>query len=94
VVFSSKEPNGSLGWLGWVGFSTASFALAALAYFVRIRFIARRRVAKIRGGISPEDRARFEDINRLYGTSDPKEREKLLALQKELKEKVRQSLKK
>jgi hypothetical protein len=94
VLFSSKELNGSLGWLGWMGFSTASFALAALAYFVRIRFMARRRVAKIRGGISPEDRARFEDINRLCGTSDPKEREKLLALQKELEEKVRQSLKK
>ena len=94
AVFSSQERIGSLGWLGWLGFSIASFALAGLAYFARIRLIARRHVAKVREGISPEDRARLEDINRLYGTADPKEREKLLALQKELEEKVKQSLKK
>jgi len=69
-------------------------ALAVLAYFVRIRFIARRHAAKVRSSIRPKDRARFEDINRLYGTTDPKEREKLLALEKELEERLRQSLKK
>jgi hypothetical protein len=94
TLFSGKESIGSLGWLGWVGFLVTSFVLAVLGYYMRIRFIARRHVAKVRGSISPKDRARFEDINRLYGTTDPKEREKLLALKKELEEKVRQSLKK
>jgi hypothetical protein len=82
TMFSGKESIGSFGWLGWVGFSVASFVLALLAYYMRIRFIARRHAPKVRGSISPKDRARFEDINRLYGTTDPKEREKLLALQK------------
>jgi hypothetical protein len=94
MLFSGKESIGSLGWLGWVGFLAASFVLALLAYYVRIRFVTRSHAAKVRGSISPKDRARFEDINRLYGTTDPKEREKLLALQKELEDKVRQSLKK
>lgn len=93
TLFSEKEAIGSLGWLGWLGFLVASFALAVLAYYMRIRFIGHRHAARVRGSISPEDRARFEDINRLYGTTDPKERERLLALKKELEEKVRQSLK-
>ncbi len=94
ALFSRGEPIHSLGWLGWLGFSIAGLAVGVFAYIARPILAGRRMAGKLRSSISPEDRRRFEDLNRLYGTSDPKERERFHALRKELQEKVEQGMKK
>lgn len=93
ALFSHEEPAHSLGWLGWLGFSIAGLAVGVFAYFARPILAGRRTAGNLRASISPEDRVRFEDLNRLYGTADPKERERFLALKKELEEKVRRGMK-
>jgi hypothetical protein len=94
ALFSHEEPIHSLGWLAWLGFSIAGLAVGVFAYVARPILAGRRMAGKLRASISPEDRVRFEDLNRLYGTADPKERERFLALRKELEEKVKQGMKK
>lgn len=94
ILFPHQEPLHSLGWLGWLGFSVAGLLLGALAYFAKPILAARRVAEKSQGGFTLEERTRFEELNDLYGTADPKKRERFFALKKELEEKVRRNLKK
>jgi hypothetical protein len=96
-VWYTIEPIHSLSWIGWVVFAGALWVMTFALTFVSMHLRARRRFMKfmkIRATIPPEDMRRFEEINSLHLTSDPAERERLMALGREYQNRIREALKK
>jgi hypothetical protein len=81
-------------WLGWFAFAAAGLAIAVLAWWMKVRRSAYRRVNKIRASLTKEEMKKFEDINALFGTADPVERERFLKLTREYQQKIREALRK
>ena len=93
-LIGPKAPAIRLNWLGWCAFAVSGLILGILGWLLSLRYRAARHVRKVRAGISPEEMKRFEELNTLYGSADPAERARFLALNKELQNKVKESLKK
>jgi hypothetical protein len=95
---SVHELFSRFGWLGWTVYAFAGLLVGVLAWFLRIRFIANKRMDlikdKLTSVISAEERKRFEEVNTLYGSRDPAERERFLKLAAEYRDKVTKALKK
>jgi hypothetical protein len=87
-----------LGWFGWTVYAFAGLLVGILAWYLRIRFIAKKRAdrlqAKLKSAISPEEKKRFEELNTLHGSKDPAERERFLRLLTEYQNKVGEAMKK
>jgi hypothetical protein len=94
LLAPGSEPLRSLNWPGWVAFAAAGLAIAVLAWFMKLRRNAGRRVNKIRASFTKEEMKKFEQINTLHGTADPAERERFLELTREHQQKIRNALKK
>ena len=94
---SIRELLTSFGWVGWTAYATAGLLLGILACYLRIQFIAKRRVdqlhSKLKSVITPEEKRRFEELNTLHGSKDPAERDRFLKLASEYQQKVREALK-
>jgi hypothetical protein len=90
VLFPRMQGAPALGWLGWTGIAIAGFALSLLGFYAKARIAARQRWKRVRASISPEEWTKYETLNELFGTADPEERKRFLALRKEFKEKVRE----
>jgi hypothetical protein len=84
----------AFGWRGWTGVAFAGFALSVLGFFAKARFAAHRRWKKVRAEMSPEEWTKYEALNQLFGSADPRERERFLALKKEFEERLREIHKK
>jgi hypothetical protein len=86
------------GWLYWVSYAAARLLLLALVIYLRFRWGINRTVSRMRtklnSAISPEEKKRFEELNTLYLSRDPADRERFLRLANEYQEKVREALKK
>lgn len=95
---SSRGAITSLGWFGWTIYAFAGVLIGALIWYWRIRWCAQRHAdrmhARLKSAISPQEQRRFEELNALYGSKDPAERERFLKLASEYQEKIRQALKK
>ena len=89
-----SEPIHSLNWLGWSAFAATGLAIAVLAWWMKLRRSAGRRVNRVRASFTKEEMKKFEEINTLYGTADPVERERLRELMREYQQKIRDALKK
>jgi hypothetical protein len=94
LLAPGSEPIRSLNWLGWLAFAATGLATAILAWFLKLRRKAGRKVNKVRASFTPEEMKKFEEINTLHGTADPVERERFLELTREYQQKIRDSLKK
>jgi hypothetical protein len=94
LLVPGSEPIRSLNWLGWSVFTAAGLAIAVLAWFMKLRRRAGRRINKIRASFTPEEMKKFEEINMLFGTDDPLERERFLKLTREYQQKIKEALKK
>jgi hypothetical protein len=94
LLAPGSEPIRSLNWLGWSVFAAAGIIAAVLAWYMGLRRRARRSVSKIRASFTKEEAQRFEEVNKLYGTGDPVERERFLELTREYQQKIRDGLKK
>lgn len=86
------------GWLYWLSYAVAGLLLVALVIYLRFRWIINiavsRMHAKLCSAISPEDRKHFQELNHLYLSRDPAERERFLKLSNEYQQKIREALKK
>ena len=86
------------GWLEWLGYAVIGFFLAVMIWLGSIGLIARRKVSRMERNLdfflSPEEKRRFAELNTLYGSPDPVERERFLKLSSDYREKVREALKK
>jgi hypothetical protein len=89
-----SEAIRSLNWLGWCAFAASGLALGMLGWLVRLRFVAATRVKKVRASFTSEEMSRFEELNALFGTTDPAERQRFLKLMNEYQQRVRDALKK
>jgi hypothetical protein len=76
----------------WVIILMAALALGSYGYWKRVKWKAKRRIAKLQAAISPEEQKYFEQLNTLYGSADPAERKRFLTIGRELQEKVRRTL--
>jgi hypothetical protein len=94
LLAPGSEPIRSLNWLGWSAFVAAGLAIAVLAWWMKARRSAGRRINKIRASFTKEEMKKFEEINTLFGTADPVERERFLNLTREYQQKIREALKK
>jgi hypothetical protein len=94
LLAPGSEPIGPLNWLGWSVFSAAGLAIAVLAWWMKLRRIAGRRINKIRGSFTKGEMKKFEEINTLFGTADPAERKRFLELTREYQQKIKEALKK
>ena len=94
LLAPEREPIRSLGWLGWSAFAAAGLAIAVLAWRMKLRRRAGRRVNKIRASFTKEEMKKFAEINTIHGTADPVERERFLELTREYQQKIRDALKK
>jgi hypothetical protein len=87
----------SFGWVGWMLYALAGVLFGIFAWFLRLRFNAKRSVTRMQTNLNsmlgPEERKRFEELNTLYGSADPAERERFLLLANEYQQKVRDALK-
>lgn len=94
---SIRELLTSFGWVGWTAYVIAGLLLGILAWYLRIQFIAKRRVdqlhTKLKSVITPEEKRSFEELNTLHGSKDPAERDRFLKLASEYRQKVREALK-
>jgi len=61
---------------------------------MKVRRSAGRRINKIRASFTKEEMKKFEEINTLFGTADPAERERFLELTREYQQKIREVVKK
>lgn len=86
--------TGSLGWAAWFALGFVGLAAAIGVWWLKLQLLANRHAKKIKSAIRPEERQRFEELNTLFGTSDPAERERFWRLTKELEARVQQALKK
>jgi hypothetical protein len=93
-LFPGYQPIRTLTWMGWLAFTGAGLALAIAGLFLRLRMVAANRVKKVQSSITAEEMKRFEEVNSLYGTADPVERERFLQLFREIQERVQETLKK
>lgn len=94
LLAPGSQPIRSLNWVGWSVFGVVGLAAAALAWYVRLRRRAGRTVDQIRASFTKEEMKKYKEVNSLYGTADPNERERLLKLTREYQEKIRAALKK
>jgi hypothetical protein len=94
VLFPRVQAVPTLGWLGWTGIAIAGFSLSLLGFYAKAQIAARRRWKRVRAGISPDEWTKYEALNQLFGTADPEERKRFLALRKEFEGKVREIHKK
>jgi hypothetical protein len=94
LLAPGSEPIHSLSWLGWSAFAAAGLAIAVLAWWMKVRRSAGRRVNKIRASFTKEEMKRFEEINALFGTADPAERKRFLELTQEYQQKIKEAVKK
>ena len=76
----------------WVIILMAALALGSYGFWTRIKWKAKRRVNKLQAAISPEERKYFEQLNTLYGSAEPAERERFLQIRQEFLEKARRTL--
>ena len=94
---SSTHVPSVFGWLYWVSYAAAGFLLAALVIFLRFRWrinqILSRMRTKIGSAISPEEKDRFAELNVLYLSRDPADRERFLKLASEYETKITEALK-
>jgi hypothetical protein len=85
------------GWFYWMSYAFAGLLVAMLVWYLRLRSVVGTTVSrmkrKLESAISPQDKKRFEELNTLYGSKDPAERERLLKLSGEYQEKVSEALK-
>jgi len=92
------EPLPSLGGAGWTAYFLGGLILGVLAMFLRLKFIAKRRVERLHRNlesmITPAEKKRFEELNTLQGSKDPAERARFLKLAGEYQKKVNAALKK
>jgi hypothetical protein len=93
VLAPGSEPIRSLSWLGWFAFAAVGLASAVLAWLIKLQEEAGRRVNKIRASFTREEMKKFEEINTLFGTADPAERERFLELTREYQQRIREALK-
>jgi len=84
----SSAPVRSLSWMGWVAFAAAGLLTAIASWLLHVLFVAKRRVRKVRSSFTPEEMRRFEEVNTLHSVSDPAERERLLTLAREFRQRV------
>jgi hypothetical protein len=94
LLAPGSEPIRSLNWLGWSAYAATGLAIAVLAWWMKLRRSAGRRINKIRAKLTKEEMKKFEEINTLFGTTDPDERERLLRLTRGYQQKIREALKK
>jgi hypothetical protein len=96
--YASNQLLPSLGWLGWVAYAFAGLLVGSWFWYLRIRFIAGKRVgrlhAKLESVVSPEEKEHFEQLNTLHGSEDPNKRERFLELYHEYQNKLGEVLKK
>ena len=76
----------------WVIILMAALALGSYGFWTRIKWKAKRRVDKLQAAISPEERKYFAQLNTLYGSTEPAERERFLKISEVFREKVRRTL--
>jgi hypothetical protein len=95
---SVQGPLFPLGWVGWTAYAIAGLFLGILVWYLRIQFIAKKRVDRLHGKlksvITPEEKKRFEELNTLHGSQDPADRERFLKLANEYQQKMHEALKK
>jgi hypothetical protein len=95
---SVRELLAPLGWVGWTAYGLAGLLVGILAWYLRIRIVtgrnANRMRQKLRSAISPEEKKHFEELNILYGSKEPAERERFLKHLTEYQHKVSEALKK
>jgi len=94
--FSSiRQP---LSLLGWTVYAVTGLLVAILAWYVRLKFIVKKRTdqmrSKLKSAMTAEEARRFEELNTLHGSNDPAERERFLKLLDEYQQKVRDVMKK
>ena len=94
LLAPGSQPIQSLNWLGWSGFAAAGLAIAVVAWSLKLRRRATRRVDRVRASFTKDEMEKYEKVNSLHGTADPNEREGLLKLTREYQEKIREALKK
>jgi hypothetical protein len=94
LLAPGSEPIHSLSLLGCSAFAAAGMTIAVLAWWMKLRRSAGRRVNGVRASFTKEEMKKFEEINTLYGTADPVERERLRELMREYQQKIRDTLKK
>ena len=88
-----KNPtNLTLPWYVWVIILLAALALGSYGLWIRIKWKAKRRIAKLQAAISPGEQKYYEQLNTLYGSADPSERERFLKIREEFQEMVRRTL--
>lgn len=89
------------GWAYWLSYAAAGLLVAALLVYLRIQWRVRRSVrsaflmrARLDSTLSPEEKKRFQELNTLYLSRDPAERERFVKLVGEYQEKIREAMKK
>lgn len=85
------------GWFYWVSYAAVGLLLVALLVYLRFRWTVKGSVslmrARLTSAISREEKKRFEELNTLYLSRDPAERERFVKLANECEEKIREALK-
>jgi hypothetical protein len=89
-----SEPVRAVSWLDWSAFAAAGLAIGVLGWCMNLRRSASRRVNKVRASFTKEEMKKFEEINTLFGTADPVQRERFLELRREYQQKIKDALKK
>ena len=85
------------GWFYWISYAAVGLLLVALLVYLRFRWTVKRSVslmrARLGSAISREEKKRFEELNTLYLSRDPAERERFVKLANEYEGKIREALK-
>jgi len=93
LLLGVKNPtNLTLPGYAWAIILMAALALGSYGFWTRIKWKAKQRITKLKAAISPEERKYFEQLNTLYGSADPSERERFLKIRQELLEKARRAM--
>jgi hypothetical protein len=93
LLAPGSQPIRSLTWLGWSAFAAGGLGIAGLAWWIKLRRNAGRTINRVRASFTEDEMKRFEEINTLFGTADPVERARLLALTREYQRRIRDALK-
>jgi hypothetical protein len=88
-----SKPVRGVSWLDWSAFVAAGLAIGVLGWWMNLRRSASRRVNKVRASFTKEEIKKFEEINTLFGTADPVQRERFLELTREYQQKIKDALK-
>jgi hypothetical protein len=94
LLAPGTEPIRAVSWLDWSAFAAAGLAIGVLGWWMNLRRSASRKINEVRASFTKEGMKKFEEINKLFGTADPVERERFLELTREYQQKIKDALKK